>query len=217
MSEAKSDLPLRARTGVLLVVAMLAAMLAGPWAYAGFLFLIWMVGAREATQLLRKGMAGPVALMAVAGAGIWALAVLGLAGIAWSQGAYSPWMPLGWFILIWLNDTGAYFAGRSLGRHKLAPAISPGKTWEGWAGGLLASMGAALLLAAWMPAEAPWWILALVVSVMGPAGDLTESALKRRAGVKDSGTLLPGHGGILDRFDSHIFAAPLAAIVLRLF
>lgn len=217
MSEVKSDLPLRARTGVLLVVAMLAAMLAGPWAYAGFLFLIWMVGAREATQLLRKGMAGQAALMAVAGVGIWALAVLGLAGIAWSQGAYSPWMPLGWFILIWLNDTGAYFAGRSLGRHKLAPAISPGKTWEGWAGGLLASMGAALLLAAWMPAEAPWWILALVVSVMGPAGDLTESALKRRAGVKDSGTLLPGHGGILDRFDSHIFAAPLAAIVLRLF
>lgn len=217
MSEAKSDLPLRARTGVLLVVAMLAAMLAGPWAYAGFLLLIWMVGAREATQLLRKGMAGPVALMAVAGAGIWALAVLGLAGIAWSQGAYSPWMPLGWFILIWLNDTGAYFAGRSLGRHKLAPAISPGKTWEGWAGGLLASMGAALMLDAWMPAEAPWWMLALVVSVFGPAGDLAESALKRRAGVKDSGALLPGHGGILDRFDSHIFAAPLAALVLRLF
>lgn len=217
MSEAKSDLPLRARTGVLLVVVMLAAMLAGPWAYAGFLLLIWMVGAREATQLLRKGLAGPVALMAVAGAGIWALAVLGLAGIAWSQGAYSPWMPLGWFILIWLNDTGAYFAGRSLGRHKLAPAISPGKTWEGWAGGLLASMGAALMLDAWMPTEATWWILALVVSVFGPAGDLAESALKRRAGVKDSGALLPGHGGILDRFDSHIFAAPLAALVLRLF
>jgi len=217
MSEAKSDLPLRARTGVLLVAAMLAAMLAGPWAYAGFLLLIWMVGAQEATQLLRKAMAGPAALMAVAGAGIWALAVLGLAGIAWSQGAYSHWMPLGWFILIWLNDTGAYFAGRSLGRHKLAPAISPGKTWEGWAGGLLASMGAALLLAAWMPAEAPWWMLALVVSVFGPAGDLAESALKRRAGVKDSGALLPGHGGILDRFDSHIFAAPLAALVLRLF
>jgi len=217
MSEAKSDLPLRARTGVLLVVAMLAAMLAGPWAYAGFLLLIWMLGAREAAQLLHKGLAGPVALMAVAGAGIWALAVLGLAGIAWSQGAYSPWMPLGWFILIWLNDTGAYFAGRSLGRHKLAPAISPGKTWEGWAGGLLASMGAALMLDAWMPTEAPWWMLALVVSVFGPAGDLAESALKRRAGVKDSGALLPGHGGILDRFDSHIFAAPLAALVLRLF
>jgi len=125
-------------------------------------------------------------------------------------------MPLGWFILIWLNDTGAYFAGRAFGRNKLAPSISPGKTWEGWAGGMVASLAVAQVLQALVPVSAPWFVLALVVSIFGPVGDLTESALKRRAGVKDSGQLLPGHGGILDRFDSHIFAAPLAAILFRL-
>ena len=217
MSGQGSDLPARARTAVMLVLAMVLAMLAGPWTYGAFLILIWALGAREASHLLRLGWGGPAILSAALGGLVWAMAVLGLAGIAWTGETYSAGLPLGWFILIWLNDTGAYFAGRRFGRHKLAPSISPGKTWEGWAGGLLASVAVAQLLTSWMPDEVPWTLLALVVSVLGPAGDLTESALKRRAGVKDSGTLLPGHGGILDRFDSHIFAAPLAAIVLRLF
>ncbi len=217
MSGQGSDLSTRTRTAVLLVLAMVLAMLAGPWTYGAFLILIWAVGAREAIQLLRLGWGGPAILSAALGALVWAMAVLGLAGIGWAGETYSAGLPLGWFILIWLHDTGAYFAGRRFGRHTLAPSISPGKTWEGWAGGLLASVAVAQLLGLWMPDEVPWTLLALVASVLGPVGDLTESALKRRAGVKDSGTLLPGHGGILDRFDSHIFAAPVAAIVLRLF
>ena len=216
MSDKGSDLPVRARTGALLVTTMVLAMWLGPWTYAAFLVLVWALGAREAAQLLRGGFASQSAGMAALGAVVWAVSTAGLAGIAWGRGDYQFWLPLGWFILIWLNDTGAYFAGRAFGRHKLAPSISPGKTWEGWAGGMVASLVVAQGLHALVPVSAPWLALAVVVSVLGPVGDLTESALKRRAGVKDSGQLLPGHGGILDRFDSHIFAAPLAAILLRL-
>ena len=216
MSNKGSDLPVRARTGALLVITMVLAMWLGPWTYGAFLFLIWAMGAREAAQLLRGGFASRSLGLAALGAAVWAVSTAGLAGIAWGRGEYQFWMPLGWFILIWLNDTGAYFAGRAFGRNKLAPSISPGKTWEGWAGGMVASLAVAQVLQALVPVSAPWFVLALVVSIFGPVGDLTESALKRRAGVKDSGQLLPGHGGILDRFDSHIFAAPLAAILFRL-
>jgi phosphatidate cytidylyltransferase len=106
------------------------------------------------------------------------------------------------------NDTGAYFAGRSLGRHKLAPALSPGKTIEGAVGGLVAAL-TVTFVAGW--AFMPYLSLgerlgiALVASVVGPAGDLVESLIKRSAGVKDSGHLIPGHGGILDRIDALLF------------
>jgi phosphatidate cytidylyltransferase len=105
-------------------------------------------------------------------------------------------------------DTGAYFVGRSLGRHKLAPAVSPGKTVEGGVGGLLASIGFAFLArATFFPALTirDCLLVGLAAGVLGPIGDLTESLLKRSAGVKDSGNLIPGHGGMLDRIDAVLF------------
>ncbi len=122
-----------------------------------------------------------------------------------------------WLLLAILGtfavDTGAYFTGRAIGRHKLAPSISPKKTWEGVAGGVVASIGAVIALAAIM--DLPLSVLqagciGVAITVSGVTGDLFESWLKRRAGVKDSGRLIPGHGGILDRIDS---LAPNIAVV----
>ncbi|MFN2644839.1 MAG: phosphatidate cytidylyltransferase [Burkholderiales bacterium] len=119
-------------------------------------------------------------------------------------------------ILVWVADTAAYFVGRAWGRRKLAPSISPGKTWEGAAGGLFAALAYAIILgaAAARAAWAPWLIAAGVFAAVSIVGDLFESAAKRQAGVKDSGALLPGHGGILDRIDSATATLPLAALVL---
>jgi phosphatidate cytidylyltransferase len=117
-------------------------------------------------------------------------------------------------------DTGAYYTGRALGKHKLAPAISPGKTWEGVVGGVLVALAMAALAHIWFFRELPikWALpLALVMTVVGILGDLTESALKRSAGAKDAAKLLPGHGGVLDRLDSLLFNAPLIYYFGRLY
>jgi phosphatidate cytidylyltransferase len=112
--------------------------------------------------------------------------------------------------LIWAGDTLAYFAGRAIGRHAMAPRISPKKTWEGAAGNVAGSLIVAGVFSRWLEVGVPHLIaIALLANVAGQLGDLLESAYKRGAGVKDSGTLLPGHGGMLDRVDALIFAAPV--------
>ena len=124
--------------------------------------------------------------------------------------------------VVWIADSAAYFAGRAFGRRKLAPAISPGKTWEGVAGALLAAAVFAAALAAGSGGASfvgRWLSFTLVVTllvVVSIVGDLFESALKRRAGAKDSGSLLPGHGGVLDRIDSLLAALPVAALMVHL-
>ena len=118
-------------------------------------------------------------------------------------------------VLVWAADTGAYFAGKSFGRHKLAPSISPGKTWEGWAGGALLALVTGWAFGQFVP-DIPLThrlVAAGVVAVFGPLGDLAESMLKRSAGVKDSGTFLPGHGGLLDRFDAFLLVLPVLALL----
>jgi phosphatidate cytidylyltransferase len=113
--------------------------------------------------------------------------------------------------IAWLGDSGAYFAGRALGRRKLSPQISPGKTVEGAVGGLLASLTAVAVAKLWYLPSLGWVdvpLLALPAAVLGQLGDLCESMLKRAHGVKDSGNLLPGHGGMLDRIDGLMFVAP---------
>ncbi|HKR01979.1 MAG TPA: phosphatidate cytidylyltransferase [Pyrinomonadaceae bacterium] len=124
------------------------------------------------------------------------------------------------FLVIMGSDTGAYYTGRALGRHKLAPKVSPGKTWEGAVGGIIASLLMAALAHYWFFPELPlkWALpLAALMNVLGVLGDLTESALKRGAGAKDAAQILPGHGGLLDRLDSLLFNAPVLYYFGRLY
>ena len=117
--------------------------------------------------------------------------------------------------LVWASDIGAYAAGKTFGRRKLAPNISPAKTWEGWAGGFLLTLWVGWLLQFLLPDVPLPHLLtaAAVVAVFGPLGDLAESMLKRSVGVKDSGTFLPGHGGLLDRFDAFLLVLPVLALL----
>ena len=126
---------------------------------------------------------------------------------------YGAGMLLYLLSLVWIADTGAYFSGRKFGKHKLAPTISPGKTWEGLVGGLLANLVWIIsiyqLSSGWGLGLPQFLLISLATTLISVVGDLFESILKREAGVKDSGKLLPGHGGVLDRVDSVIAAAPV--------
>ena len=133
--------------------------------------------------------------------------------------SFSPGIIIGFFLLIWANDTGAYLAGASFGRHRLMERISPKKSWEGFFGGLIIAAIVAWLLSGWLGVvdTAAWIAISVIISVVGTYGDLIESMLKRSAGVKDSGSFLPGHGGFLDRFDSTIISFPLVYLFISLF
>ena len=132
------------------------------------------------------------------------------------SGTQGPALVLFLFVLIWIADTGAYFAGRAFGRSKLSPFVSPGKTWAGVGGAISGGLLSGLLLSAsGLVGELPmlpWALLCVLVVAISIGGDLWESRLKREAGVKDSGQLLPGHGGMLDRIDSLLAAAPVFAL-----
>jgi phosphatidate cytidylyltransferase len=233
-------------TGLMAVVAALILAGAWEWsafpklpgvaARVTFLILIalgiaamWWVG----TDSLRFG-------NVMAGAGLWWLIALlwiaflpavinsgsaALAGIlvllpAWLAlvrlHALSPQLLLFVLLLVVAADVGAYFAGRRFGKHKLAPRVSPGKTWEGVAGGLAGAMILAAAGSAWFHLETASFVaLCAVVFVASVVGDLTESMFKRHAGLKDSGNLLPGHGGVMDRIDSITAAAPVFLLGLE--
>jgi phosphatidate cytidylyltransferase len=119
------------------------------------------------------------------------------------------WLMLFTVLIVMAVDTGAFFAGKTLGRHKLAPEVSPGKTWEGSVGGFAAGVLVAILLSTWLRLPTAFAVVAaLMIGVLGQVGDLSKSAIKREIGIKDFGTVIPGHGGVLDRFDSLLFATP---------
>jgi phosphatidate cytidylyltransferase len=180
---------------------------------AGWAFLAVAVelglGLREAPEesLLRR--AGAVALGAL---------YIGVPfGLAVRLRAASFWVLAGGLVLVFANDTLAYLVGVNVGRHKLAPRVSPKKSVEGAAAGLAGSVIAAVAVRGWL-AVSVWEAVAigLAVGVAAQVGDLVESALKREAGVKDSGWVLPGHGGLLDRFDSSLLALPALYFLLRI-
>lgn len=143
-----------------------------------------------------------------------------LAFTATPQGAvsFNTLLPLSVFVFLWVNDSGAYCVGSLLGRHKLFPRISPGKSWEGSIGGAVFVLAAAYAISYFLDGtmlSTPEWLgLGLVVVVFGTWGDLIESLFKRTLGIKDSGSILPGHGGMLDRFDSSLMAIPAAVVYL---
>lgn len=128
---------------------------------------------------------------------------------------YNGFLPLSVFIILWLTDSGAYCFGSLFGKRKLFPSISPKKSWEGFIGGLAVAAASSQLLAYDASLTRMGWLgLALVVAVFGTWGDLVESLIKRQIGIKDSGKILPGHGGMLDRFDSSLMAIPAAVIYI---
>ncbi|KUG06062.1 phosphatidate cytidylyltransferase [Solirubrum puertoriconensis] len=139
--------------------------------------------------------------------------------IGFTEEGYDYRRIFGLLFLVWAADTGAYIAGKSFGKHKLAPSISPGKTWEGWLGGTLLTLAVGWGLGYLLPDMplAHRLVAAAVVAVFGVLGDLAESMLKRSVGVKDSGRILPGHGGLLDRFDAFLFIVPVLVVLLLLF
>lgn len=126
---------------------------------------------------------------------------------------YNAWRVVAFFSIIWANDVFAFLVGITLGRHRLCERISPKKSWEGFIGGIVAAMGVALLAAYLLGEDMTVWAgLGLVSALAAVAGDLVESMFKRAAGVKDSGAIMPGHGGWFDRFDAVLMAAPVAVI-----
>ncbi|MCA0133666.1 phosphatidate cytidylyltransferase [Winogradskyella alexanderae] len=131
---------------------------------------------------------------------------------------FTPMLLLGSFILVWVNDSAAYLIGKNFGKQKLFSSISPKKTVEGFLGGLFFACVSSYFIFTYTEtlSSTNWLILAIIVSVMGTFGDLIESKFKRQAGVKDSGVIMPGHGGLLDRLDSLIFASPFIYLFLRL-
>jgi len=179
--------------GLIVSMPMVIALL------AGFTVALYLV-----MQSLDRRRAGWLAL---------GLGYLGLGCLALLHGRLSPDYGLGltlYLVLaVWGTDIGAYFAGRALGGPKLCPRVSPSKTWSGLVGGMLAAAVLTVLLAHFWPMRAPWVaiLLAAVLAVVAQGGDLFESLIKRRCGVKDSGQMIPGHGGVLDRIDGLIAAA----------
>ncbi|CAN5479096.1 phosphatidate cytidylyltransferase [soil metagenome] len=133
-------------------------------------------------------------------------------------GAWNSGVLLGYFILIWSSDTFAYIFGNLFGKHRLFERISPKKSWEGSLGGAISSLGIAWILWKFNPdlALIHWMVISVIIVITGTLGDLTESMLKRSLNIKDSGTILPGHGGFLDRFDALLLSAPFVWAYLKL-
>ncbi|WP_116812929.1 phosphatidate cytidylyltransferase [Steroidobacter cummioxidans] len=203
------------------------------WAYVAFIaacvVLAWYLGVDsvESNLLLHASLVWWVLALlwiglapasvnraTAAAAGLFALVPVWIALVRLH--AQGPQLMLFLLLLVVAADIGAYFAGRALGKHKLAPRVSPGKTWEGVGGGLVAAALMAAFGVWWFSMDTvPFMALCVLVAIASVVGDLTESMFKRHAGLKDSGNLLPGHGGVLDRVDSVTAAAPVFLIGLE--
>ena len=222
----RSELRLRLISAAVGLPVLLAFVWAGGPLFVGAAAAAAILAAREMLALLRAARVRGNAGGRVAPRG-WAIAALGVCYVALPFAALIltrlgdaglQWVALA-FLTTFATDTGAYAVGKALGRRKLAPSVSPGKTWEGAAGGLLAATGAAAGLVHLLDGiESRVWpalALGLAIGVAAQAGDLLESKLKRMAGAKNSGRLIPGHGGLLDRLDSLVPVFPLVYYASR--
>ena len=175
-----------------------------------FALLLWVLTLRAGSLAVVLPLASMAAFGVVYIFGSWRCAV--------ALHALSPWWMVFALAINWVGDTFAFYFGKNFGRHKLAPSISPGKSWEGTLASLVSSVGLGLLFLYWRFPQvgvAQAVLLCVAANVVGQVGDLCESAIKRGAGVKDSGNLLPGHGGWLDRVDSSLFSVPVVYWLLQ--
>ena len=202
-----SETLVRTLSAAIMVAVALLATFAGGYTFAVFVALI-ATGIYYEWMRIVRGWGLPWAVGGFFYALVPALALLWIRDRSGHGLELSLWV----FVVAWSTDIGAYFAGRAFGRRKLAPAISPGKTVEGLVGGLVAAalFGAALVWLTDLPQ--PLLLLAPLFALAAQAGDLFESWMKRRSGIKDSGTWLPGHGGLLDRLDGLVVVATLTAL-----
>ncbi len=207
-----SDLRLRVVAAVVLLPVALACLFAGGWAWIGLVLAATVALLWEWWRMWRRL---PGTLPSLLAGGLYLL--IGAWSLHWLRGDSVAGLVNVLFLLVvvWSSDIGAYIFGRLLGGPKLAPAISPGKTWSGALGGLVCAMAIGLLVTH-LAAPGPLshaLLVAATLSVAAQLGDLLESALKRRFGVKDSSRLIPGHGGVFDRLDGVLAAAPVAALL----
>lgn len=204
----KTELALRTLSALVLGVAVLFITYWHPTSFATLCLLGAIILWKEWRGLTRgRGLAWGIGGLLYIGAAMLSLIALRYQ----ANGMHIIFLLL---ILVWAGDIGAYAVGKLIGKHKIAPSISPGKSWEGLAGAVLATSGVLYFLTLFGPQIWPWYFYAgigALVSCLGLAGDLFESKLKRRAGVKDSGKLIPGHGGLFDRVDALLPVALLFA------
>jgi phosphatidate cytidylyltransferase len=200
--------PLSLFGGILIAVVAIAGLI---YPLVGGIGAMGLVTAAAIASLIAGGEA---ALWRAGGLMFFGLVIVAALAIR-GTGVEGIWACLFLGVAVWMTDTGAFFAGRQIGGERLAPDISPGKTWSGAIGGfgLAVVAGTAVWIAI---GGSPWWmgtVLAAALSILGQLGDLTESAIKRRFRVKDSGDIIPGHGGLMDRLDSITFALVFLLVV----
>lgn len=193
----------------------------GILSHGAYFFILPVAALTFLIKLYRKGVKKPFTDIAFTFLGITYVAVpFALLNIvAYSLGHFSHQLIIGCLFLHWANDTGAYFAGVRFGKHKLFERVSPKKSWEGSIGGTLTALGMAYLISinfTDLPV-AQWLILAVIIIIAGTYGDLVESMFKRSIEVKDSGTIIAGHGGFLDRFDGLLLSTPFIVTFLKIF
>jgi phosphatidate cytidylyltransferase len=174
-------------------------------------FFVFLLGVAVLTLFTRRPLVESLPAAGVSASGLILVAFpLSYAVRLHGTGANGPAILLFALVIVWVSDSAAYFVGRSIGKHALAPHLSPKKTWEGTLAGFLGSLLVAVVLSRFMTVPLPHLLgMAAAGNVAGQVGDLLESAYKRSAGIKDSGGLLPGHGGVLDRIDALILAIPV--------
>ena len=205
------NLIIRAASGILFVALLVGCIVSHPYAYTLLFAIITGLTTWEFCSIVNKNADLQVNRF---------IAIPNNMGYM-PQIAYYYWYPLSLFIFLWSSDTGAYCFGSLFGKHRLFPRISPKKSWEGSIGGAVVAIVASQIIATFIPyteqltqlsSRLAWGGLAAIIVIFGTWGDLVESLLKRKLGIKDSGNIIPGHGGMLDRFDSSLMAIPAAVV-----
>lgn len=216
----KKEFVIRLLTGVIFAAVVVGATLASPWSFLALLAVVGVGCLWELWRLMRGSVWMPVVgllYVVLPLAILWYMTTMHVYYDRVPQWSGSSVRPLFFMAMVWTNDVFAYLVGSAIGKHKMAPHISPRKSWEGFGGGIIATMGAGMLAAHLLANPLIWGAGFGVATGLGAVGgDLLESWLKRRARVKDSGNILPGHGGFLDRFDALLGAIPCATIYLIL-